>query len=55
VDDANVRLRKELELLRVERAQQERQLTALRDEVERMAHTLLEGGEPLHHTTSRAA
>ena len=55
VDDANVRLRKELEALRSERARQERQLTALRDEVERMAHTLLDQGEPLNRPTSQAA
>jgi FHA domain-containing protein len=55
VDEANVRLRKELENLRFERAQQERQLTALRDEVERMAHTLLEPEESLNRPTSQAA
>jgi len=41
VDEANVRLRKELETLRFERGLQERQLLDLRNEVERMAHTLL--------------
>jgi pSer/pThr/pTyr-binding forkhead associated (FHA) protein len=55
VDEANVRLRKELECLRFERAQQERQLVALRDEVERMAHTLLEQTEMQSRPTSQAA
>jgi hypothetical protein len=41
VEEANARQRKELECLRAQREQQERQLAALRDEVERMAHTLL--------------
>jgi pSer/pThr/pTyr-binding forkhead associated (FHA) protein len=55
VDEANVRLRKELETLGSERAQQERQLLALRDEVERMAHTLLEQAEMQSRPTSQAA
>jgi hypothetical protein len=55
VDEANVRLRKELESLRFERGQQERQLAALRDEVERMALTLLEQTETQILPTSQAA
>lgn len=55
VDEANVRLRKELDRLRFERAQHDQQLTALRDEVERIAHTLLEQAEPLLLPTSQAA
>jgi hypothetical protein len=55
VDEANVRLRKELESLRFERGQQERQLAALRDEVERMALTLLEQTETQMLPTSQAA
>jgi hypothetical protein len=42
VDEANIRLRKELETLRFERSQQERQIAGLREDVERMAMTLLE-------------
>jgi hypothetical protein len=55
VDEANLRLRKELESLRFERSQQERQLAALRDEVERMAHTLLDQVETQTRPTSQAA
>jgi hypothetical protein len=55
VDEANVRLRKELEALRLERTHQEKRITALKDEVERMALTLLEPTLSLPRPASQAA
>lgn len=46
-NQANTERRKELECLRIEREQQEFRVAALRDEVERMAHTLLGQGDML--------
>ncbi len=55
IEETNLRLRQELNGLRRQREEQERQILALRDEVERMAHTLLDQTDvsPLPH--NRAA
>jgi hypothetical protein len=55
VDEANVRIRKELETLRAERSHQEQQIAGLRDEIERMAHTLLGPDLTLPQPISQAA
>jgi hypothetical protein len=54
-EEANSQMRKELECLRSEREHQKRQIAALRDEVERMAYTLLEQGELLPMPAVQAA
>jgi hypothetical protein len=54
-EEANSRLSNELECLRIEREQLEFRVVALRDEVERMAHTLLEQSETLTLPAVQAA
>jgi hypothetical protein len=55
VEETNLRLRQELNGLRRQRDEQERQILALRDEVERMAHTLLDQADVSPLPSNRAA
>ena len=54
-EDGNARLRRELQSLQAQRALYERQLTHVRDELERVARSLIDGPEPPALTVAQAA
>jgi pSer/pThr/pTyr-binding forkhead associated (FHA) protein len=54
-EDSNARLRRELQSLQAQRALYERQLSQVRDEVERVARSLIDAPEPPALTIAQAA